>query len=69
MTQENREGHGPHPDPPVDENLEIVDDETDPQSSGEGPHPDPDDDEVDEAGKESFPTSDPPSSWAGSDGS
>ena len=34
-------------------------------------NPDPDeqdrDDEVDERGKESFPTSDPPSTWAGPD--
>ena len=42
-------------------------------SDGEGPHPDPpieepeDDDEVDEGSKLSFPTSDPPATWAGSD--
>lgn len=66
MTQ-NPEGHGPHPDPPVDENLDVVDDETNPQSSGQGPHPDPPEDEVDEASEESFPSSDPPATWAGSD--
>lgn len=64
---ENPEGNGPHPDPPVDENLDIVDSETDPQSSGQGPHPDPTEDEVDEASEESFPGSDPPATWAGSD--
>ena len=44
---------GPHPDPPVEEEQTALDDASD--------------DEVDERGKESFPTSDPPSTWAGSD--
>ena len=69
---------GPHPDPPVDENLEVQPED---QTSPQGPHPDPpvDDDalagsdepdaseDVDERSKQSFPTSDPPATWAGPD--
>jgi hypothetical protein len=65
---------GPHPDPPVDENLDIVEEEAVSRMSPQGPHPGPPmeaklpiEDEVDEAGKESFPGSDPPSTWAGED--
>lgn len=44
---------GPHPDPPVEEQQTADDDASD--------------DAVDERSKESFPTSDPPSTWAGPD--
>lgn len=35
--------------------------------SPRGADPDPPTDEVDEASEESFPSSDPPANWAGSD--
>jgi hypothetical protein len=51
---------GPHPDPPVADEQEIDDAADDGQQEAA-------DDDVDERSKLSFPTSDPPATWAGTD--
>lgn len=49
---------GPHPDPPLD--GQQVDDKADDEGDGTA-------DDGDEGSKLSFPTSDPPATWAGTD--
>ena len=53
--------HGPHPDPPPGEGQES-DEEVDPVAEEFA-------DFVDERSAESFPGSDPPATWAGTDDS